>query len=128
MEVEYYREQFPFLLDELGAVDVPAIIEGADLLPELMGDHLADGDRAAWVVPTPAFQREHYRRREWAHELVAECSAPERAFENWMQRDILVAEYVAASAGSLRGTVVEVDGSLPVDDVARLVEAALGLA
>ena len=126
-EVLYYREQFPFLLDELRAVTGPVLVEGADLLPELIRDHIGELGRAVWIVPTPEFQLEHYRRRSWAHELVAGCAEPDRAFENWMRRDMLFAEYVAGTATRLQGTVVEVDGSRSVDEVAAEVEARLSL-
>jgi 2-phosphoglycerate kinase len=126
-EVLYYREQFPFLLEELRAVTGPVVVEGADLLPELMRDHLGELGYVVWMVPTPEFQLEHYRRREWAHALVAECDEPGQAFGNWMRRDMLFAEYVRATATQLGGTVVEVDGSRSVAEVASEVGAGLGL-
>lgn len=128
MEVLYYREQFPFLRDEFGAVTGRVLVEGADLLPELMRDHIGELDRAVWIIPTPEFQLEHYRRRQWADALVAGCADPEQAFENWMQRDMLFARYVARTASSLGGTVVEVDSSRSVAMVVSEVEAALGQA
>lgn len=46
------------------------------------------------MVPTEAFQIYHYSKREWVPYVLAECSDPEKAFQNWMERDILFAKEV----------------------------------
>ncbi|HEV2894147.1 MAG TPA: hypothetical protein VG411_10350, partial [Actinomycetota bacterium] len=65
-EVQFYRAQFPHLLDELGSVPQPCIAEGADFLPELVQEAGIPLARAVWIVPAPQFQLDHYRRRPWA--------------------------------------------------------------
>jgi hypothetical protein len=126
-EVHFYRAQFPYLLDELATAPQPSIAEGADLLPELLQGAGIPLARAVWVVPTPQFQLEHYARRAWAHAYVAACPDPPAAFANWMQRDALFAEHVAAEAERLGGRLLVVDGSRPVHDVAGEVARHFGL-
>jgi hypothetical protein len=62
----FYREQFPFPLEELGALLAgrPAVVEGADLLPDLLEGVGVPMDRGVWMVPTPEFQLRHYATRE----------------------------------------------------------------
>ena len=127
-ELLYYREQFPLLLAELAAVEAPFIVEGADLLPELVVEQGVPLSRGVWVVASPQFQLEQYARRDWARTLVAPCADPVAAFHGWMERDILFASAVAESALRLGGTVVVVDGSRSVAAVAAEVATHLGLA
>jgi hypothetical protein len=126
-EVNFYREQFPYLLEELRTAPRPGVAEGADLLPELLHQAGIPFARAVWVVPTPRFQLEHYARRPWAHDYVAACPDPPAAFANWMERDARFAGHVAAQAARLGGKLLVVDGSRPVDDVAAEVARHFGL-
>ncbi len=125
-EVAFYHEQFPYLLAELGDRD-DLLVEGADLLPELLHAAGAPLARSVWVVPTPEFQRRHYRAREWVAPYLAQCPDPELAFENWMRRDVLFARHVERQAAALGGTVLVVDGSRPLVNLADLVTRHLGL-
>lgn len=118
--VGLFHEQFPFLLATLpDRADV--LVEGADLLPELLGDHPVDA--AIWIVPTPEFQVRHYTARPWVADHLAGCPDPAAAFASWMRRDMLFAEHVRAGAAAIGGRVLVVDGSRTVaaaaDEVAR---------
>jgi hypothetical protein len=128
-ELAFYREQFPFLLEELGALPAgrPAVVEGADLLPDLLEGIGVPMDRAVWMVPTPAFQLRHYATREWVPAYLQDCADPERAFRNWMRRDVLFAEHVRELAGSVGGQVLVVDGVESLEEAVGLVERRFGL-
>ncbi len=119
-EVSFYREQFDFLLEEIPSAP-RVLVEGADLLPELLRRIDVPMERAIWVVPTPDFQLSHYRRREWVAPYLTDCAHPARAFANWMRRDILFAEHVRQRAAELGGTVIVVDGSRSVEEIAGMV-------
>jgi hypothetical protein len=118
--VGFYREQFDFLLEEIPSAP-RVLVEGADLLPELLRRIDVPTERAIWVVPTPDFQLSHYRRREWVAPYLKDCAHPARAFANWMRRDILFAEHVRQRAAELGGTVIVVDGSRSVEEIAGMV-------
>jgi hypothetical protein len=120
-EIAFYRDQFPFLLAEFPA-DEPMLVEGADLLPELLQEIAVPAYRAVWVVPTPDFQVRHYESRPWVADYLKDCADPARAFQNWMRRDMLFAEHVRTQAAALGGEVLVVDGSRPVTETARQVE------
>jgi hypothetical protein len=119
-EVEFYHEQFDFLLDEL-PTGCPVLAEGADLLPELLHRIGVPMDRAVWIVPTPEFQVRHYAARPWVKPYLAGCPDPAAAFDSWMRRDMLFARYVRSAAEAVGGRVIVVDGSEPVTENVRLV-------
>src|SRR5437762_2347371 len=89
-EIALYHEEFPLIVENLlsRSRTKPIIAEGAALLPECVQPLLLHPQQAIWVVPTREFQMHHYRRREWAKDIVKACMDPEQAFLNWMQRDM----------------------------------------
>ena len=128
-EVEFYREQFAFVLAELVALPAgrPAIVEGADLLPDLLLRIGVAPHRAVWLVPTAEFQVRHYAARDWVAGYLRDCADPEAAFRNWMRRDILFAEHVRELAATAGGRVIVVDGTVSVAEIVRAVAEHLGL-
>ncbi|HWG83922.1 MAG TPA: hypothetical protein VNT60_00465 [Deinococcales bacterium] len=121
------REEFPLVLRDLMELSGPAIAEGMAFLPELVA-RLEPRPPAVWVVPAPAFQREHHARRQWAAGLAGTTGDPERAFENWMRRDETAARYVRLTARARALPVLTVDGKHDLQHSLRWVESTLGLA
>jgi 2-phosphoglycerate kinase len=128
-ELELYREEFPLILADIEAMPAnhTVIIEGAALLPESLLSLNISHDRAIWIVPTEPFQREHYSRREWRHDVIKDTSDPHQAWENWMARDASFARFVADDARSLGFKVVTTDGTRSIAETVRLVEEHFGL-
>jgi hypothetical protein len=128
-ELEFYREQFDFLLAELVALpaDRPIIVEGADLLPDLLRGVGVDLGQAVWLVPTAEFQIRHYAARAWVTGYLRDCDDPEAAFRNWMRRDVLFAESVKELAATVGGRAIVVDGTVSVQDVTHAVAEHLSL-
>ncbi len=123
-ELTFYHEEFPLILDDLRAYpdDTPLLVEGTALLPELVAPLLTAPQQAVWLVPTAAFQREHYARRLWIHDILRQCDDPAQAFENWMRRDIGFADTVERQAQEQRLRVLRIDGTVGVEALATLVE------
>ena len=94
-----------------------AIVEGAVLLPERAASLLRSPAQALWLVPSEAFQREHYARRGWARGVVERTSDPDLAFERWMQRDARFADEVRRQVLALGLTAIEVDGRETLEEV-----------
>jgi hypothetical protein len=128
-EIALYREEFPLILADLLALpaDRPIVAEGAALLPELIAGLGIDRERAIWMVPTEAFQRKHYGRRAWRHDVLRACSAPEVAWENWMRRDAGFAREIAAQVEYRGFRLITVDGHRSLAEMERDVARALGL-
>jgi 2-phosphoglycerate kinase len=127
-EIELYREEFPLILNELLTLPKPFLAEGSALLPECVTPLVHDPRRAIWIVPEAKFQRSHYEQRDWAHEVVRDCSDPEQAFNNWMQRDIGFARFVAREARMQNMRVLTVDGSRTLEENLAFVERYFQLA
>jgi hypothetical protein len=123
-----YREHFALIAADVSARTGrrPLLVEGTALLPSAVAGIVASGARALWLVASPDFQRRHYRQRAWAWDVVASSDDPERAFEQWMDRDVRFAAWVAAEADALGLGRVTVDGGRTVDEVADVVAARLG--
>jgi len=130
-ELELYREEFPMILADILAHPMldrdvahggPGIIaEGAALLPELVDGLEPNPSRVIWIFPIEAFQREHYARRGWRHDVLRTCTDPAVAWENWMARDAGFARAAATDAAASGYRVVWVDGSRSLDQMAGLV-------
>jgi hypothetical protein len=97
------------------------------LLPECVAALRPRPQRAAWLVPAPAFQRAHYARREWAASLIAGLPQPDGVFGNWMRRDDVSARWVRAQSGRLGCPVFVVDDGQAIAAVTAWVERRLGL-
>jgi len=128
-ELDFYREESPLILDDLLAfpADTPLIVEGTALLPELVAPLLTASQGAVWLVPSAAFQREHYARRPWIHDILRQCADPTRAFENWMRHDIGFADAVGCQARERQLRVIRVDGALGIEALAMIVGGWLQL-
>lgn len=117
-ELEFYREEFRMIVDDVSAMDdtSPIIVEGAALLPEKVAQLVFSPHQAIWIVPVPDFQKEHYAKREWIHDILNQCDDPDTAFQNWMGRDIGFAAYVAKDAMERGFKVIFVDGSRSIQE------------
>jgi hypothetical protein len=118
-----YGEHFMLVLEDIRSLPhhKPLLVEGTALLPRQVASVLAERHRAIWVVPTADFQREHYSKREWVCEILAQCDNSEAAFHNWMKRDVEFAHWVAAEVNALGLEVLQVDGKHTVEDNAMRV-------
>ena len=124
-----YQEHFALILEDVCSLPKrPLLVEGTALLPKAVAEVLSRQSRAIWVIPTAAFQRMHYPRRDWALNIVAQCSNPKEAFNNWMERDIRFAEWIAKEASALHLPLLKVDGNRTVKENAELVAIHFDLA
>jgi 2-phosphoglycerate kinase len=123
-----YREHWGLVLDDIGArrETRPLLVEGTALLPDEVAA-AAPAHHALWLVAAPDFQRRHYRERGWARGVVSASDDPGRAFDNWMERDVRFAAWVAAEVDALGLRRLTVDGARTVDQVADAVAAHFGL-
>ncbi len=80
-----------------------------------------EASRAIWLIPTADFQRTYYSRRDWVRGILAQCSKPEEAFHNWMQRDIRFAQWIEAEASATHLPFLRVDGDRTIEQNAEAV-------
>jgi 2-phosphoglycerate kinase len=116
-----YREHFTLVLEDI--LSLPRrkslLVEGTALLPTQVADVLPHQSRAIWLIPTADFQRAHYSRRDWVPGILEQCSKPEEAFHNWMERDIRFAQWIEAEACATHLPVLRVDGTRTIEQNAE---------
>jgi hypothetical protein len=94
-ELLFYEEVFEFLLGDLKQIKGKNIItEGAAYLPKLMKKVNIPTGRYISITPEKNFQISHFKMREFVPYVLDGCSNMEKAFSNWMDRDILFAQEV----------------------------------
>ncbi|KAI7262059.1 hypothetical protein KC345_g9561 [Hortaea werneckii] len=126
--IECLREDFSYVLSDLAdRGEGPVVVEGNQLLPELVAPLLKQTDKAIWVIPSEPFQREQYSKREWIQGILQATEDPEAAFDNWMKRDAKFAEQVKIEAESRKLTVLEVDGRRTLEQNFAELERCFGL-
>lgn len=110
---ETSRRMMRFALDDLAELsDVPTVVEGPQIVPDLV----PDGDQAVFLVPTPEWQRTVLVPRPMP------SSDPDRALANRLVKDRLYADRVAALAHEHGFPVLLMDGTC---DLAAEVESRL---
>jgi 2-phosphoglycerate kinase len=128
-ELEFYREEFDQLCAELEQFPgkAPILAEGTAWLPELLIRAGVSPARTFFLVPTATFQVQHYAQRPWARDILSECSQPQQAFQNWMDRDSRFANAVEEQARAGGMPVRRVDGTLTLPETCALIERSFDL-
>lgn len=125
-ELSANHELSAFALEDVNAMDAQVIAEGMPFLPDSISA-LQPRANAVYLVPSAAFQRDHYAKREWAQDLLATTADPEGVFERWMARDAAAAGLIHARATALGFAVLRVDGRLSIEQTVQWCERNLGL-
>ena len=125
----FHGEGFGLILEDLLDLptDVPVLVEGYKLLPRLVFPLLSRLDQAVWLIPTPEWRRTAFSQRGSLWGIAGRTSDPQTALANLLARDALFTEEVARQATALNLSMIEVDGSLTVDELAERAAGCLGL-
>ncbi len=126
-EIQYYEEIFDFIIEDLMSIqtDKDIITEGAAFMPHLIEKITSFDKKYMAIIPSPKFQIEHYKKREWVKFVLKDCSDKEKAFSNWMQRDILFAKEVEKKCKAYCYRCVLNDGSLDVEGLLKVIILAI---
>ncbi|ADD44624.1 hypothetical protein [Stackebrandtia nassauensis] len=113
----YAHEAFAMVLDDLAALaDGPLVIaEGPSLLPELVAPVAASAGHTIWLLPTSEFTDRNLSRRFDPHKDDPDAK---RRHDNRIGRDRLLTEAMRASASKHGLPVLDVDGSLSLEQTA----------
>ena len=128
-ELLIYEEIIEFILEDLKQIDCKngIITEGAAYLPKLVKHINIPVERYISITPSKEFQIFHYSKREWVPYVLAECSDKEKAFENWMNRDVLFAEAVQQQCKELGYVSLINKGEMTVGELVNKVVTHFGL-
>lgn len=127
-EFEWYKEVFEYVIADLQRVPCKngIITEGAAYVPKLIKQLDVSSDRYISITPTPEFQVFHYKKREYVPYVLQGCSNMEKAFENWMGRDILFAKEVQKQCQKEGYASVINDGSMKIDELVDKISTHFG--
>jgi hypothetical protein len=121
--INCYQEHFSLIIEDVleFSKDKPLLVEGTALLPQQVSQILSKRSNAIWLVPTPDFQAEKYSQREWVYEILKQCDNQEKAFQNWMERDTIFADFIINEVEKLKLEWLLVDGSRTIEENAMIV-------
>jgi len=113
--IEISRERLAMVWDDLAELPAvpPVIVEGPQILPEL----LPAGSTAVFLFSTADFRRRAICERPFTLPV----SDPDRARENRLERDVLLAGRIRVEAERQGHTVIDVIESTDADAVAEIV-------
>lgn len=119
-ELEFYKEIFEFIIadiSDINSANSAIITEGASYLPELMCEIGVDQKHYINITPSFDFQYTHYKERPYVPYVLKDCRDKDKAFDNWMKRDALFAEYVRNQSHELGYKTLLMDGTISCDEV-----------
>ncbi|MCL2084714.1 MAG: AAA family ATPase [Oscillospiraceae bacterium] len=124
-----YEKLFPYFINGLNKLDAdtPIITEGAAFAPSLVYKAGVDKTHYVCLVPTKEFQIRHYSKRLWVKDYLELCSDKDKAFSNWMERDVLFALSVLSQAKEIGYAAFVVDGAKSIDESYQFVINAFSL-
>jgi 2-phosphoglycerate kinase len=125
----YQGEGFGLIVEDLLRLpNEPGVVaEGFRLLPHLVQPLLAAPDHAIWLLPTPDFRRAAFDNRGSTWQIAQKTSNPDAALRNLLARDRMFTTRLHQEARHLGLRVIEVDGTLTEDDLAKRVAEAFRL-
>lgn len=126
--IDCYTEHFHLLLPEVLALAgaEALIVEGNPPLPSLIQPYLATPAHGIHLVSPPALLRQYYQQRDWAGTILKQCSDPEQAFNNWMERDIAFAHYIEEQSRQYHLRCLISDDKLSIESKAKKVAKHYG--
>ncbi len=125
----FHGEGFDLIVEDLLALprEPLIVVEGFRLLPRLVASLLSLSRQAVWLIPTPEFRRTAFESRGFTWEIPRKTSDAAHALSNLLARDQLFTHEVLREATALHLPVIEVDGTVSVEDLTRRVGESLGV-
>lgn len=125
-----FQDRFPLVLEDLTTLSLPQgmpiIAEGFGLTPHLVSSVLHKASQFICLLPTDEFKLASMRRRNKGH-FGGQVSDPQRAADNLRQRDRIIADRLREETRSMSGDIIEIDGSISVDELATMIGSRFGL-
>lgn len=128
-ELEFYKEVWEYVLADLKQINCKngIITEGTAYVPKLIKQLGIPSGRYISITPTKEFQVFRYRNREFVPYVLEGCKDMEKAFCNWMDRDILFAQEVQKQCREEKYTSIINDGSIKIDELVNRAAMHFGL-
>jgi hypothetical protein len=125
-----FQDRFSFMIEDLTTLSLPEgmliIAEGYGLTPRLVSPLLTKPEQLVCLFPTNEFKAASMRRRGKG-QFGGKVSDPQRAADSLRRLDRLIADRLRSEAQSLGVDVIEIDGSISIDDPATAIGLRFGL-
>lgn len=118
-EIEFYYEAYKIIEKEIIKLNIDkkdVIVEGAAIMPENIMKARINIKNYVCIIPTKEFQLEKFKERKWVKYYLAECENPEKAFQNWMERDIKFAEIMGKKAQEYNMKLIVENGKKTINE------------
>ncbi len=98
-----YSEEFDMILEDLDHLSdgKPILVEGVNLLPQLIKDHLIDEKHVFFVVSDDIFYQSHQIHRKEFYERINSCTDSEQALISYKNFDLAFGKYILKEAERL---------------------------
>ncbi|HZS24909.1 MAG TPA: hypothetical protein VFA30_07965 [Gaiellaceae bacterium] len=120
-----FKERFQMVLEDIARLPLQTTVlaEGWGLRPELLATVVDEPTRCVFLLPTEAFRKRQLETLDRSKSLsIQGLRDPDRAQQNRVERDRLLADDVRAQAAMAGLPIIDVDGSETHVEVAARVE------
>jgi len=124
--IKLCHELLPYVKDSIKGIN-DIILEGTAFIPAVIDKYEISKTNYICMVPSKIFQFEGYSKRLWIRDYLKKTSDPEKAYLNWMKRDMLLTEYMLNEATRLGLQTMIMDGTKDINENVDIVEKAIGL-
>lgn len=122
-----WAQRFPHVIDDLMSLPTDRIIvaEGPGLFPQLVKPYLSNPFHAIWLVATNKTIRKVREQRPTG--IRTETSDPDRAIDNLIERDIIIARYIKDQAFDANMRTMEINFDEPIMSTVGRIAQLFGL-
>ena len=124
-----FREEFDMILEDLDQLpdDKPILVEGINLLPNLIKEEIVNINHAVWLVADESFYIEHQMNRKELFERIKQCSNQEQALQNYMSNDLAFGKYILNETKRLGLNVIKTDNESDIKKNIELISRYFSL-
>jgi hypothetical protein len=127
---QWFRgEGFGLIVEDLQKLppDQAIVVEGFNLLPELVKPLLSHANQGLWLIPTPEFRLAAFKSRGTLWSIAEKTSNPERALSNLLERDRLFTIRLQEVIEKVGVPSINVDNLMAEGDLEDRVATLFGL-
>jgi len=127
---QWFRgEGFGLIVEDLQKLppDQAIVVEGFNLLPELVKPLLSHPSQGLWPIPTPEFRLAAFKSRGTLWSIAEKTSNPERALSNLLERDRLFTIRLQEVIEKVGVPSINVDNLMAEGDLEDRVATLFGL-
>lgn len=97
--LNFLREDFNLIVKDLSLLSTnkPILVEGNQLLPQLVLPYLSDSKKAIWIIPDEEFMENNFNKRKFINNKLNSSTNPTLGKNNWIKRNSMLIDYIKES-------------------------------